>query len=128
MTSPEPGRTLTDADVEALAARIAALAALAAVPRGLVTVRELAGILGVDVGYVYDHKAELGALRLPGAGDRPPIRFDVDRTLRLVAESSAGPPAGRPAAPARHLRAVDPRVPALEVPEDLELLRGRGAA
>jgi len=125
MTAPEPGRTLTEADVEALAARVAALAAI---PRGLVTVRELAGILGVDVGYVYDHKAELGALRLPGGGDRPPIRFDVDRTLRMVAASSAGAPVGRPTARARHLRAVDPSVPALEVPEDLELLQGRGAA
>lgn len=54
----------------------------------LVTASELAAILNVDRGWVYEHATELGAVRL-GEGDRPRLRFDVDRALAARTQHSA---------------------------------------
>jgi hypothetical protein len=58
----------------------------------LVNARELAGLLGVSVDYVYEHAAELGALRL-GSGRKARIRFDAD-TARQALESRRHRPDG----------------------------------
>jgi hypothetical protein len=50
----------------------------------LVTAEKLAGVLSVTRSFVYEHSAELGALRL-GSGPRAPLRFDVDAVLERVA-------------------------------------------
>jgi hypothetical protein len=45
----------------------------------LLTVAQVAATLRVEPGWVYEHAADLGALRL-GTGSRAPIRFEA-RTL-----------------------------------------------
>jgi hypothetical protein len=61
----------------------------------LVDAAGLAQILGVSRAYVYEHRDELGAVRV-GEGRRPRIRFDVDRaraawTARDASEQSRAP-------------------------------------
>jgi hypothetical protein len=59
---------------------------------------EVARRLGVDRGWVYQHKSELGAIAL-GGGARPRLRFDrakVDALLRSAEDEAAAPRAGRP--------------------------------
>jgi hypothetical protein len=58
----------------------------------LVDARELAGLLGVSVHYVYEHAAELGVLRL-GSGRKARIRFDAN-TARQALESRRRRPDG----------------------------------
>ena len=50
----------------------------------LLDAREVARRLGVRVGWVYEHPAELGALRLPGSSTRPRLRFDWARVLEAL--------------------------------------------
>lgn len=90
-----PGdRQLTDADVEALAARIAELTA----PDGerWMTAAQVARLLQVDVAFVYDHQAELGVRRL-GAGKRPPLRFRLDLVQEGVEKMDAARAKPKPA-------------------------------
>jgi hypothetical protein len=47
----------------------------------LLTADELAIVLGVDRGYVYEHAVELGAWRL-GSGPRARLRFDLEEVCR----------------------------------------------
>jgi excisionase family DNA binding protein len=57
----------------------------------LLTAAELADRLGVSRPYVYEHAAELGAIRL-GDGPKARLRFDLHRTLdRLAATEAAAP-------------------------------------
>jgi excisionase family DNA binding protein len=84
---------LSAEDVEAVARRIVELLrSEAASTFKLVDARELAALLGVSVDYVYEHAAELGALRL-GSGRKARIRFDAD-TARQALESRRRRPAG----------------------------------
>lgn len=90
----EQAATLPDGDVEAIAIRVAELlvpqlAALlgerGAFPRdGLVDVDDVAAVLKMSRDWVYEHQAELGAVRL-GAGARPPLRFDAARVREYMA-------------------------------------------
>jgi hypothetical protein len=68
-------RTLTDADVTAIAdAVVERMAGRASTPE-LVDVATIARRFGLSTAYVYDHAAELGAVRI-GGGTRPRLRFD----------------------------------------------------
>jgi hypothetical protein len=53
----------------------------------LLTVRELAGWLNVEPSYVYEHAAELGALRL-GDGPRARLRFDLETVKAQLSDAS----------------------------------------
>jgi hypothetical protein len=57
----------------------------------LLTVAEVAAVLRVEAGWVYDHAASPGALRL-GSGSRAPIRFEartVAARVRALAEGAS---------------------------------------
>jgi hypothetical protein len=58
---------------------------------GLVTAAQLARVLGVDRGTVYEHAEHLGAIRVGeiGEGRRPRLRFDVERALAAWSVRSA---------------------------------------
>ena len=78
--------TLEHQDIEAIAHRVVEL--LEAPPRKLLTVAEVARLLGVEPGVV----------RLPGKGRRPALRFDRDTVLERLDRShvtQAQPPARR---------------------------------
>jgi hypothetical protein len=68
-------------DVEAIARRVAELLTTGvctpAPAAGLVDARTLAAALGVARSWVYEHSAELGAVRL-GEGKRARLRFDLE--------------------------------------------------
>lgn len=66
-----PDRTLTDADVEAIAHR---LADLEREPDRWMDVRAVAAWLNVSPDWVRDHAGELGGVRI--GGKRGPLRFD----------------------------------------------------
>lgn len=70
--------------VEAIATRVAALlrADRPFPTRGLVKAERVAELLAVDVSFVYEHKAELGAVRL-GAG-RGVLRFEASKVLAYL--------------------------------------------
>jgi hypothetical protein len=56
----------------------------------LLTVAELAEWLAVERSYVYEHAAELGALRL-GTGPRARLRFDLEEVrARLTCPAGRG--------------------------------------
>ena len=104
-------RTLSAADVEAVALRLAELLAellaefLAdraspAPPPALVDVAEVARRYGVSPWWVYDHADELGVVRL-GTGKRAHLRFDLERvaeamTSRPRSKRSDTPPSPGP--------------------------------
>jgi hypothetical protein len=70
----------------------------------------LADRIGVERSWVYDNAAELGAIRL-GTGDRPRLRFDVERALDAWRDREPEPalePAPRPSR-----RRTRPREPEL---------------
>lgn len=101
-------RTLTDADVDAIAAalerRLAPKLEPAGPPAriGLIDAAEAARRLGVGRQFVYDHADELGVVRLT-EGARPRLRFDAELVERLRQRRAAPPEATRP--PARRPRA-----------------------
>jgi hypothetical protein len=79
----------------------------------IVDAKELAAYLNVSVGYVYEHAADLGALRLPppkNAGSRtskPRLRFDLDEVKRRIScypGRESGPPDPAPQAALRPRR------------------------
>lgn len=77
--------------VEAVALRVIQLMRDGATQDGgrLIDAAALATELGVDRSWVYQHRDELGAVRL-GAGARPRLRFDIDAVRqRLEQENSA---------------------------------------
>jgi hypothetical protein len=127
--------TLSEADVEAVARRVVELL-VEERARGarLASAAELARVLGVERSWVYDHAADLGAMRL-GDGPRARLRFDVDRALALWTARCAGKGSHPPgcqqvpedSTPARPRRGR--RVPA-RLPETGSVLRvgprGRG--
>jgi hypothetical protein len=61
----------------------------------LVDAAELAGWLGVEREWVYEHAAELGALRL-GDGPRARLRFDLERVVERLAACPEGRGPGDP--------------------------------
>lgn len=84
---------------------------------GLVDVTELARHLGVTRAWVYQHAAELGAIRI-GSGPRARLRFDLEAAKEALAGSERSPSAAVP----RHMPPSrqpafpsDPTVPRLPV-------------
>lgn len=59
---------------------------------GLVDAAELAAVLGVDRGWVYEHGEQLGVIRL-GDGPRPRLRFEIRRAIESFVRLSATAPA-----------------------------------
>jgi hypothetical protein len=92
---------LDEQEVEAIAAALAPRVAdlLRAEPfptRGLVKVERVAELLDVDVSWVYEHKAELGAVRI-GDG-RGALRFEAAKILAYLRDRrlEAADPAPHP--------------------------------
>lgn len=87
---------LAPEQLEAIAGRVAALLAGgardAAPFERLLTVDELAGMLGTTPDWVRRHQAELGAFRLSDGGGRNPIRFRPADVERFLAERRLSPP------------------------------------
>jgi hypothetical protein len=76
-----------EALAEALAPRVADLVRAENPPfpmRGLVTTKQVTELLQVERYWVYEHKAELGAVRLGDDGERGPLRFEASRVLAYV--------------------------------------------
>jgi hypothetical protein len=94
---PEPNATLDAASVEAVARRVVELmrGEASSSVRGLVDAATLAVELGVTRSWVYEHRAELGAVRL-GAGSKPRLRFDVQHAREVLTRSSRQPSADFP--------------------------------
>jgi hypothetical protein len=107
---PEPPRARTEANAdaaldaisaEAVARRVVELMRVGGgVPsaRRLVDAGTLAAEFGVTRSWVYEHRDELGAVRI-GAGPKPRLRFDPEAARRVFAGSSGKQP-HEPAAPA----------------------------
>lgn len=72
---------LADRICERLAERLDAN--IPAGPGDLLDAAEVARLLGCERGWVYEHKAELGAVRL-GAGSRPRLRFPRARVEAIA--------------------------------------------
>jgi hypothetical protein len=82
---------LTAESIEQVAERVADLLEQRAEQRrmpsaGLVDVAELALYLGVTRAWVYQHAAELGAIRI-GSGPRARMRFDLEVAKEMLAEA-----------------------------------------
>jgi hypothetical protein len=67
----------------------------------LLTVAETAEVLRVGRSWVYEHAAELGAVKL-GTGQTAPLRIPRDGVQRIVGAPS--PPQARRSVPARRAR------------------------
>jgi hypothetical protein len=87
---------LTDAQIDALAERVAAILRAEQTPpaAGLVDASTLARELGVSRDWVYEHAHGLGGIRV-GDGERPRWRFDLDRA-RAAWQRPADPPTRAP--------------------------------
>jgi hypothetical protein len=93
-------RTLSDADVDAIAFRVAEVLGRAATESVLVDAAEAASILFVDRGYVYRHAAKLGAVKL-GDGPRARLRFPIARLVEMASTRSESRESPPPSAPQR---------------------------
>jgi hypothetical protein len=60
----------------------------------MVSARELADLLGVKVGWVYERADRLGVVRLPGKRGR--LRFELE-TVRAALENGLAPASASPA-------------------------------
>lgn len=81
-----PVMTTTGVDelVERIACRVVELLEQSAANRDrLLTAAEVAGRLGVDRSFVYEHAVELGAIRL-GEGSKGRLRFRWERVLEAL--------------------------------------------
>lgn len=114
----EPQRLHPDdlaAIVEGTARRVAELLreqAPAPAPR-LLTAAQVAERFGVGRDWVYEHADDLGAVRLPGGGSRPRLRFDPRRVADALASRQVGEESEAPrGAPRRGRR---PRIAATTV-------------
>jgi hypothetical protein len=94
--APREGSVGTDRS----AALIADLHALPA----LLTVAETAAVLRVARSWVYEHAAELGAVKL-GTGQTAPLRIPRDGVQRIVGDPSPG--RGQRSVPARRAREAE---------------------
>ncbi len=97
---PERPHAILDAAfVEAVARRVVELmrgegvsSSSSSSSRGLVDAATLAAELGVTRSWVYEHRAELGAIQL-GAGAKPRLRFDVQSAREALIGGSQRPQA-----------------------------------
>jgi hypothetical protein len=100
-TSAAGERTLTDADIEAIAAVITSR--LPTTGERWLTVEQVAELLGVSAHFVYTHQRLLGVRRL-GEGRRAPLRFRHDLVQAGIERLSA-PAQSAPVAKDRGRRA-----------------------
>jgi len=94
---PDAGAVLDAASVEAVARRVVELmCATGDVPaaRRLVDARVLAAELGVTRSWVYEHRDELGAVRI-GTGPKPRLRFDLHAAREALARGGGRPSSSR---------------------------------
>lgn len=82
---------LDEASVEAVAHRVAELLRGESTAGELVDVAEVARRFNVSRDYVYEHAAELGAVRL-GGGPRARLRFDLETVAERLGASAESPP------------------------------------
>lgn len=80
---------IDDRDVERIARRVVELLEEGGPAAGLVDAVTVAARLGVDVGWVYEHAARLGARRL-GDGPRARLRFSLAEVDRVVSSGVGG--------------------------------------
>lgn len=88
---------LSDADIEAVAARVADLLRPVQASGELIDATEIARRFGVSRDFIYDHADDLGAVRL-GNGPKARLRFDpakVGRALRKPPEQATSQPRRR---------------------------------
>jgi hypothetical protein len=121
--------TLSTETVEAIAARVvellrreAAMHRQAATPPKL-TAAELATRLGVERAWIYQHAAQLGAIRL-GAGPRARLRFDAELVAERLSARDTWPQMapGRPSLATRRPRRIGSSSPELlPIKGDVEL-------
>jgi hypothetical protein len=111
--------SLEPSDIEAIAQRVAQLVQP---PIPLVTVDQLATILQVDRGWVYDRWQRLGGVKI-GAGRNAPIRFDLTKVHRLATEGALAreEPVAQPAN--RRRRTATSK----NLPDGVEMIQPRGA-
>jgi hypothetical protein len=84
---------LSDEQLDEIAARVAALLPAREAPDRLLTVVEMAEMLGTSVDWVRRHQAALGGYRLSDGGGRNPVRFRVSVVERFLADRQLTPPA-----------------------------------
>jgi hypothetical protein len=116
-------RQLDQADVEAIAERVAELLGEQVAPSELVSAAELSRRLGLSRSTVYEKAEELGAIRI-GTGPRARLRFDpglVAEKLGLGGRAEDASPNPRPIPLRRR------RVPRRPPRSDLLPIRGRAA-
>jgi hypothetical protein len=83
--------TLDHEDIEAIAGRVAALLKRTSPSAGqLLDPKELARELNVSLDYVYEHAADLGAMRL-GDGPKARLRFDLHAAQAAMRERKRPP-------------------------------------
>ncbi|MDO8187233.1 hypothetical protein Q5424_09275 [Conexibacter sp. JD483] len=113
----QPTGALDGELAEAIARRVAELVAPRP-PAPLLTAEQVAAMLQVRAEWVYEHAAELGALRL-GGGARGRLRFDAEQVrerLRGPAAAADRPaPAAGPTARPRRRRPRTGETPLLRV-------------
>jgi hypothetical protein len=80
--------------------------------RQLIDAAEVARILGCARSWVYEHKAELGVVRL-GGGSKPRLRFDRGRVGEIAAAAKSSEPVPRSGRASQ--RRPKRRVPLLEI-------------
>jgi hypothetical protein len=83
---PASDATLDIASIDAIALRVVELmrtGEATSVNRRLVDATTLATELGVTRSWVYEHRDELGAVRL-GAGPKPRLRFDIETASQAL--------------------------------------------
>lgn len=87
---------LSEADIEAVATRVADLLRTGQASAELADAAEIARWFGVSRDFVYDHADDLGAVRL-GNGPKARLRFDPARVGRALRKPhlKAAPPSRR---------------------------------
>jgi hypothetical protein len=111
--APEPADALDGGLAEAIARRVAELVAPRP-PAPLLTAEQVAAMLQVRAEWVYEHAAELGALRL-GSGGRGRLRFDAEQVRERLRGAPAAERGGAPTPTPRRRRSRPGATPLLRV-------------
>ncbi len=94
---------LAEAIAVRVAGRVAELLRQDAAPIASLTAAQVAQRYGVTRGWVYEHAAELGAIRL-GDGTRPRLRFDAATVAQRLAARGGSERPKHQASPGRPLK------------------------
>lgn len=97
-------------DIEAIAQRVVELLRLEPAVVEFLTAAQVADRFGLTKSFVYEHAAELGAVRI-GQGKRPRLRFDPERVKAAMTAREVDTPAHAPTLvpPGRRRRAAKPK-------------------